>query len=149
MKKLATTICLSTLLVCFPLYAEEIYKWVDEHGRTHYGERAPSKTDVQQIQIKQAPPVDNTIHQRKVQRRKLLEVYEEEREEKKKAQALAKKQRAEQKRKCQLAKNELRDYQIGGSMYEIDDNGQRRFLTEEDFATRIAYWQKRVDAFCK
>ena len=48
------------LALCAPLAQAEVYKWVDEKGRTHYGERKPGSgsASVSEVKIKPFPIVD-------------------------------------------------------------------------------------------
>jgi hypothetical protein len=46
---------LSSSLLYTPAVAEEIYKWVDEHGATHYGETLPTG-DVASVEVLEVTP---------------------------------------------------------------------------------------------
>ena len=54
MRALRRVAALLALLAGGPLPAAEVYKWVDEEGRVHYGDQAPSKGEAERLQIESA-----------------------------------------------------------------------------------------------
>lgn len=49
---------LTGLALAAPMLQAQVYKWVDEHGRTHYGERKPdNSTPTSKVTIKPSPAV--------------------------------------------------------------------------------------------
>ncbi len=136
-------------LVFVPLIATaEVYKWVDEHGHTHYGEKPPV-ADAQKIQIREVT-VDESIEIHNQQREKLLRIYEEERNLKKEEKIKAEKLKAEKEQHCQNLENELKNYQQGGYVYYgLDDKGERKYLSEAELSAHIKKLQADYDQYCK
>lgn len=137
-------------LVLVPLIAiAEVYKWVDEHGHTHYGEKPPVE-DASKIEIKEAPTVDDALKQQSIDQEKLLQIYEEERSLKKEEKLKAEKEKAERKQQCLSLANNLRDLQQGGlSFYDLDEKGERIYLSEAELSAHISKLQKDYDKYCK
>lgn len=121
------------IFACFglPLQAA-VYKWVDENGKTHYGDRptqnaekvrgigggtgsAPNKAG-QPAPESTAGGVD-----------------------------VAQKVRAQ---KCTLAKERLAQYQQAGELYTQDEFGNKTALSPEEQVQTIVNMQSQVDAFC-
>lgn len=126
----------------------EVYKWVDEHGYTHYGEKPPD-ANAQKIQIREIT-VDESIEIHNQQREKLLRIYEEERNLKKEEKLKAEKLKAEKEQHCQNLENELIKYQQGGFVYyDLDENGERIYLSDKEMAAHISKLQKDYDTYCK
>jgi len=126
----------------------EVYKWVDEQGQTNYGENPPG-TDTQKIQIREVP-VNETEEMQNQQREKLLRIYEEERNLKMEEKLKAEKLKAEKKQYCQNLENELIKYQQGGYVYyDLDENGERKYLSDEEMSVHIKLLQKDYDKYCK
>ena len=138
---------LSIGIISGPVIAE-VYKWVDEHGQTHYGEKAPV-TNAQQIQIEEVT-ADKSMEKYNQEREKLLRIYEEERNTKKDEDLKAEKLKAEKEQKCQNLKTEIANLQRGGRVYyNVDDSGERIFLSEEEVSARIKNMQNDYDKYCK
>ena len=126
----------------------EVYKWVDEHGFTHYGEKPPD-ANAQKIQIREIT-VDESIEIHNQQREKLLRIYEEERNLKKEEKLKAEKLKAEKEQHCQNLENELIKYQQGGFVYyDLDEKGERKYLSEAELSAHISKLQKYYDKNCK
>ena len=137
-------------LIFVPIVAiAEIYKWVDEDGRIHYGEKPPVE-DASKVDIREAPKVDDSLKQQSIDQQKLLEIYEEERKLKKEEKLKAEKEKAELKQQCQSLENNLKDLKQGGlSFYDLDEKGERTYLSAEELATHIKKLQDDYDKYCK
>ena len=84
------------------------------------------------------------------EREKLLRIYEEERNTKKDEDLKAEKLKAEKEQKCQNLKTEIANLQRGGRVYyNVDDSGERIFLSEEEVSARIKNMQNDYDKYCK
>jgi len=142
------------ILLIFLIYmpfqgSAEVYKWVDEQGQMHYGEKPPA-ANATEVKIQDAPGADESVLKRNEESDKLLKVYEEERnirnEEKQKAEEEERK-RAE---KCMIAENELKDMQQGGAIYyDIDDKGRRKYLSDTELKQRTKELQEQYNLHCK
>ncbi len=67
-------------LFCLSNANAEVYKWIDENGKVVYGDK-PTSSDASKIKIKKAPVQDSVVQQRNEKQNKLLDVIQEEREE--------------------------------------------------------------------
>lgn len=129
--------------------AAEVYKWTDEQGRVHYGDR-PGQSSPQQIELKQAAPgADPTAAERQERARKLLDELVEERGLKREAEAKKQDEEKQRKANCALARERLDTYEHAGYLYEQDDNGNRRVLSEEDHKLALEQSRKKVEKWCK
>lgn len=137
-------------LIISPVCHAEIYKWTDEHGRVHYGERPASK-NTEKVEIKSSPSNHDPgiSSERQEKQRKLLEVLEEERQEK----AQKKEEELKQKREIERECAELNDYYQSlkevNLVYELDEEGNRNFLSEDQHQQEIAEVEKYLDKHCK
>jgi hypothetical protein len=126
-----------------------IYKWVDEEGRTHYGEKPPVE-DASKVNIRDVPKIDDSLKQQSIDQQKLLEIYEEERKQKKEEKLKAEKEMAERKKQCQYLASELSDLKQGGvAFYDLDEKGERKYYSEAELAAYIDTKQKEYDKNCK
>src|SRR5690606_37982729 len=137
-------------LIFAPIIAvAEIYKWVDEDGRVHYGEKPPVE-DASKIEIKESPKVDDSFQQQSIDQQKLLQIYEEERNLKKEEKLKAEKEKAELKQQSQTLVNKLNDLKKGSlTSYDLDEKGERKYLSAEELAAHIKELQDDYDKYCK
>jgi hypothetical protein len=118
--------------------AAQIYKWVDERGVTHYGEHPP--------QGQTARPVDTTpstgpgTSRAKPQssqdwQDRNIEFQKRRIQRERQAESDQKAAKAKQQR-CILAKDELRQMESAGRLYDLNEKGERVYL--DDTARRAA-----------
>ena len=60
----------------------DVYKWTDEEGKVHYGDKPSTDSPIEVIDVENAPVYDKDLQQRLEKQKKLLDEYEEEREKK-------------------------------------------------------------------
>lgn len=63
---LAMPLTISLTLSCYPVNAQEIYKWTDENGKVHFGDRSTAPADSKKISIKAPPPIEPPPVQSKI-----------------------------------------------------------------------------------
>lgn len=135
------------LLGTFNVHAE-VYKWVDKGGHTHYGEK-PQGDGASVVDIDTNPDIDDNVEKHNKERDKLLEIYDEERKMKEEKRQQAEKEAKELREKCAKLENELKDMtQTGLVFYDLDENGERRYIPEKELAARIEKMQKQYDEYC-
>ena len=136
MESLINKILLACMVMFFsmPMQAE-IYKWVDEHGHTHYGEKAPANKKSKQIQLRNEPvrsvakekveksPAETKTRLEKQQ--KLIRALSDDRKQKKEQREKQQRTAKQKVRNCANAKDNLRRYQSSSSVYKVDDKGNR------------------------
>ena len=111
-KKIFPLFLLIQILIVPPVNSE-VYKWVDENGKTVYGDK-PGSENAKQIQIKKTTESDSAlIKNREQKRNKLLDVMEQEREEKITLKEKEKEEKIKQQEKCaELLSEEKRRAEI-------------------------------------
>lgn len=130
-----------------PVVAAGIYKWVDQQGKVHYGDR-PTGSDAQAIRLKEAPKVGSLHSGREEKRDRLLQVFEEQRQERREQAATQKKEKEERQRNCNLAKDQLRNYETAGYIYELDKKGDKVILDEAKHAAVLERAKDAVKQWC-
>lgn len=128
----------------------EVYKWVDERGNTHYGERPPQNSDVGEVTIRKGPSGPDPILERQRERqRKLLDVMQQEREEKKEKKQKSREEREQQQRRCFRARDRLKQYRRAGLLYEYDKQGNKTFLDDMEREKAIKQAENDVSRYCR
>lgn len=134
---------------------ETVYKWIDADGVTHYGHRPPGAgAAAQQIDLPEkraaaataAPGYEEQLE--RINRR--LRVYEEERRLKQEHQTEARERKTRRDQHCARLRAHVSDYETrGGTWYELDDQGNRRYLDDRHLAERIRQLHEAIDQRCR
>ena len=141
------------LLMAAPLVANaSVYKWVDENGKVHYGDRPQGSQPAVEIQVDDAPavrPSSDDAMSRAEKRERLLQAMEEDRVEK---QEQREKQRAESqqnRQKCNRYRDRMRHYQRASALYNLDSNGNRVYVSDADRARATKNLQAKINKYCR
>lgn len=146
-----TTNILFAALLCVlaPITSAEVYKWTDAQGRVHFGDKSPAgKSETITMPSREAPTAPAVSEDRIEKQRRLLDAYAEERRLKAGADEKARKEKAERKRKCVDLRDDLRNQENASSIYKLDKNGERVFLSNEEREASTAGLRKEVDYWC-
>jgi len=130
-----------------------VYRWVDADGRTQFGDRPPPDRSAEEVLIKQRPVPDGvgtpmSDQQRRELRQKMLDAYREEREEKQRAREKRAAAEAQRKMACAEARDRVREYESAAGLYELQPDGSRRYLSEEEFRVSLRRAQDEVKRYC-
>ncbi len=148
---------LPLLLLSIPLWlaptgaAAEVYKWVDEDGKVHYGDAPPTQGNSATIRT-DPPPSDTAVDQSRNRLDTLREqaaVLNKEREEREKKKEANEQEKTEQRQRCLQAKNDLRVAEFDGRVFHWDEQGNRVYLEDDERAAKRARAQKEVDTYCR
>lgn len=83
---------------------------------------------------------------------KALEVYEElneRRQQEKKEKLEAKLKQQKKRRQCNRMNDQLKKYSVGRRWYDLDENGERRYLTDEEIQKKRKALQSRYKQHCE
>ena len=127
----------------------EIYKWVDEEGKVHYGEKPPSTITQDGIKtIKYKDNVDTRSANEALKKKsKSLNKLSKKRKEKREDAAAKKEELAKNKVLCEQAKKNLANYQFPKVSIKEDD-GSVRALGEEERQLGIKKSEEIVKQVC-
>jgi len=147
-QQLGTGLMLAAMLLV-PAGAE-IFKWTDEQGRVHYGDKPPEKgarsVDVDPGTSNGSPlPSDTERHEKT---RRLLRAYEEERRIKQQREQHLQAEVAERRKRCAWARDRLRRYQQAGRLYDLDELGNRKILGDSQRQQAEARAAQEVRQWC-
>ena len=127
----------------------EIYKWVDEEGKVHYGEKPPSTITEDGIKtIKYKDNVDTRSANEALKKKsKSLNKLSKKRKGKREDAAAKKEELAKNKVLCEQAKKNLANYQFPKVSIKEDD-GSVRALGEEERQLVIKKSEEIVKQVC-
>ncbi len=140
-------ITLLLLIFASTAFSASVYKWKDADGNIHYGDR-PTIDSAEEVKVRTGHKPDQSLKGRQQKRDRLLEIFDEERNEKRSDQALAAQQKTEQQQKCSNARDKLEQYRTAGYLYKLDDNGNRTILEDEAHAGALEMAEDSVNHWC-
>jgi uncharacterized UPF0160 family protein len=129
----------------------EIYKWVDDKGKVHYGEKPPNTTTDKAVEtIKIKDDVDTSDNQRANEAFKKKSKSLDENRKKRKKEKLAKQKKAgkqaKQKKACEEAKEILAGLQM--PRVALTDGDEYVWLDEEEKQVKIKEVKVLVKTLC-
>ena len=136
------------LLLCVGCASAEVYKWVDEHGRTHYGDR-PVTDGASEVIIRTPPQDPGQARRRYRAQQDLLESFHQERILEQEQTAKEAAERQHRQRNCARARKQQRLLQRFGKLYTEDGKGNRHYLSEAERAREERYVQDAVNHWCR
>lgn len=157
-------ICLSAIscslwLLATPVNAE-IYKWRDEKGVMNYSDvPPPAKTPAQQT-LRSRGATSTLPNDVPLTRADAYPSKEITAAEKKntappananaspEAEALKLMQAREKAQNCAAARTNYRNYAVGGRMQNVDENGQKTYMSDEQIREGLARAQQEIDEYC-
>ncbi len=144
----ACIIVLGGLLAAASASASGVYKWVDDQGKVHYGDRPPAAAEPTEVELeeKPVPSAADTGRQEKTQR--LLDAIESERERKKKATAREAANSAQRKRNCAIAKRRVETFDRANNISIAGDDGERKYLDDNERASAMKQARQLVREWC-
>lgn len=126
----------------------QVYKWVDEKGVTHYGERAPQGKKVDEVGQRLANPsaapgqaTQPTWQERDLEFRKRRIQTEQ-------AEAKSKQREALQRQACNQMRDHLAQMKSARRVYALNEKGERVFQSDEERNASIARLEKLVSERC-
>ena len=145
----------------------EIYKWKDKNGITRYSDvpppsniknesigkktsKAPAAPAVAPTGNGAAPATNagGTVTPAAPSKEEAAAKRAQEAEAQKKADEIKKAELKYRQESCVAARNNLRMYSNGGRIMTTDENGERRYLGDDDISKGKADAQQAVDKFC-
>ena len=146
---LITSIIFLPLSFSNPVQAGKYYKWVDEHGATHYTEKPPADTDSTAIRTQGKAPKDAEQANAKLteQREALAEDISKREEQGKEVNVNAENDKIK-KENCKTARNNLKTLEQHGRIKLKGEDGEYTILPEEKRQERIQTAKDRIKEFC-
>lgn len=133
----------------------EIYRWTDDQGLVHFGDRPPQDRETREIPAAVPPPGDDVRNARqrldrwleRHQRREQLRVEDRERARRENAAALQREQRLDAE--CSRAQRELETLQGQRRVFYTDPDGEPVFIEDDERTRLIADIEAFIQARCQ
>ncbi|HEX2138653.1 MAG TPA: DUF4124 domain-containing protein [Woeseiaceae bacterium] len=150
MKCRRTTAAFLALALTVPAaaLASDIYKWTDEDGVVHFGDR-PSGDAASQVVHVSSRPTDRTAVQARVQTRKDAAAAAAEQASDGPTEEELEARERERAEKCAMYKERLQMFLTSRRLYREDENGERVYLDEQETLAARADVQEQVLEYCE
>ncbi len=141
------------IILIFPtLIIGGVYKWTDEEGKVHFGDKPPTDNSIEEMIIKDKPVHDEELKQQNEEQKKLLDIFEEEREERQEKVEEEKQIRRERIKECEDIRKNF-NYQESlfeqrAVIMEPDEEGNAVAMDREKWATQIEVLRELVKQCC-
>jgi hypothetical protein len=138
---------LALAIALAPAAEAQLYKYVDKDGKTVYTDQPPPTADGKSVNVRgagtAAPPKSALERDKEAEKgRKAAS------ESTKKAGESAEKA-AQNEQRCAAARNNYQIFQDGGRIQQMNDKGEREYLTDEQIEAGRDKARREVDEACK
>jgi hypothetical protein len=143
------------LALAAPLAAQQLYKWVDKDGKTHYSDTPPANQEAKPISsgglsASAAPaPAAATPPKTAVSRDKELEKGRQDSREAAKKSDDAAKLAAARDEQCQRLRQAYQQLVDGGRIHKYNDKGERVLMDDSDIERERGKARADMDDACK
>ena len=114
----------------------EVYRWVDEHGRVQFSDKAPADAQVQTLALpevkEQSTAPDVSDAERMARQKKLVKMLEEERLAKEEEKAQLAREAKEREQYCTRFKNRLSYVDQYTHFYDEKEDGTRQYMSDQE-----------------
>jgi len=135
-------------LFCLSNVNAEVYKWIDENGKTVYGDK-PTTGDADEIKIRRNPVQGTVVQDRNKKQMKLLDIMQQERVER---DALRKDEKGEsdkQEKMCADARKDLQEIKDARFLYqETDDPNNPIIMSDQERKAKELRFEKYIKKNC-
>lgn len=145
---------LAALIALSPLAAPaaaQYYKWVDEHGVTHYSQTPPPDHSFAKLRPAPPPPTDPAQARQKIRAlQERLDAEQNARSQKTEEEKAAAEAQARRDAFCKQAREQLKLYtnHPGPRLLVSNSDGSRRRLTEQERQARLKKTQDAINQHC-
>ncbi len=129
-----------------------VYQWTDDQGQVHYSDRPVADT-AREVPIKPSPSEPPTADEdgasREERTRRMLDVYQEDREKKQQARKKESAEREKRKRNCIVAKDRYQSASRARGIYSFKKDGERQYMDEAARAKYMHKLKKNIEKWCR
>ena len=127
--------------------ASDIYKWVDENGVVHFGDRPAGDAPVEIVDVA-SEPTDPAVVQARIEARRSASADAPGEPSQELTEEQIEAQERERTEKCAMFKERLQTFLTSRRLYREDENGERVYLDEEQTLAARADVQQKILEYC-
>ena len=140
-----------SIVLSSSVLADSIYKWTDDDGNVHYGDRPSGQPSEERLQITYARTDASAVQRRVQSHRESTASREEARSEAAAAEIAAAEERAEAEErmaKCEQTRAQLKQMLEARRVYREDENGERVYLDDQQRADARTRAEDLIEEHC-
>ncbi|KPQ27182.1 MAG: protein of unknown function containing DUF4124 domain [Marinobacter excellens HL-55] len=128
--------------------AASVYKWTDESGVTHFGDRKPTGKNSEQVNVRSGTS-RNSDNQRQSPQDQLNELEEQQQaqQQRREESAVEEARRKQREANCETAQSNLRTISSNARI-RVEDNGEQRYLSPEEIDEQRRRFEEIADENC-
>ena len=128
----------------------DVYRWVDKDGAIHFGDKPANKQSAEKVEIKTNVGTNNQSQGNRLRKQQhLLSVMDEERKINEQKQAKEKKDKQVVISNCKSAQTTLNYYLRSGVLFNVDESGNKTYLSDQQREEEIKKARETVKYWCK
>ena len=127
----------------------QVYKWVDEKGVTHYGERPPEGRKAEALERRPANPGPAPGKDAQPGWKEQDLEFRKRRIEAEQTDAKSKQREASLRHACNRARDELAQMRTARQLYRLDEKGERVYQSDDERKASIGRLEQLVSARCR
>ena len=140
---------IAMLLFFSALVNAGIYKWTDENGKVHYGDKPTASSAELNISVEQSSNTTSGDETREERRQRISDSMTEDRLARDKKKTEDKQKKADKKRLCNQSKDRLKNYKRANRLYNLKKDGNRNILSDESRKKAISDLEKEIRRNCR
>ncbi|MGC8121923.1 DUF4124 domain-containing protein [Marinobacter sp. VGCF2001] len=141
---------LTALMAAAPGLANSasVYKWTDENGVTHFGDRQPTGQSAEQVNVRSGTS-QGSGGQRRSAQEQLGDLQEQQAAEQQQREesAVEEARRKQREANCATARSNLRVINSNARI-RVEENGEQRYLTPEEIEQQRQKFEEIEDENC-
>ena len=143
----------STAMLLFALTTahSQVYKWVDSKGVTHYSEKPPADGKSKSVELREASPRSTGAGAPAPASASLKDQeteYRKRQTQREQTEAAAAQEKARREAGCKKARAQLINLQNTSRMYNLNERGERVFMSAAERDISVALYEAEVNRNC-
>jgi len=141
---------LTLLMVLVPgiAHSGSVYKWTDENGVTHFGDRQPTGSKAEQVNVRSGKGSTNASNRASPQEQvQSMEQEAEKRQLTERERAEMEAIRKQREANCATAQSNLKIIDSNARI-QVQEDGERRYLSPEEIAEQRMKFEKIAEENC-
>ena len=127
----------------------QVYKWVDDKGVTHYGERPPQGKKSQEVEQRLANPASTPGKAAQPGWKEQDLEFRRRRIQTEQTEAKDQQREASQRQACNQARDQLAQMKSARRLYRLDEKGERVFQADDERNASTARLEQLVAERCR
>ncbi|AMQ89974.1 DUF4124 domain-containing protein [Marinobacter sp. LQ44] len=126
-----------------------VYKWTDENGVTHFGDRQPTGANSEQVNVRSGTTSRSQSGQRQSAQEQLGELQEQQRSQEQRRQetAVEEARRKQREANCATARSNL-DVLNSNARIRVEENGEMRYLAPDEIEEQRRRFREIMEENC-